>query len=117
MAFAMSLWELTRRPFLLKKPATVKSPRLADSLVQARALQSDLQIHALRIADGIGRLDEATLPYLRNSIEDCARCDPAWAAWATARARKHSTCRCGPRSIDEAITAILTQRVEARRDP
>jgi len=117
MAFSTSFRELTRRPFLLKKSAIVKSPRPAESLVRAKVLQANLQIHALQIADGAGRLDEEKLPYLQNSVEDCARCDPAWAAWATARARKRSICRCGPRSIHDAIMDILTQRDEARRDP
>jgi hypothetical protein len=116
VAFSMLFRELTRRPFLLNKSAIVKSPRPAESLVRGKVVQSNVQIHAIRILDGTGQLDEEKLPYLRNSVEDCARCDPVWATWATARARERSICRCGPRSIHDAIMDILTQRAEARRD-
>jgi hypothetical protein len=117
MAFAVLLRGLARRRFLLEKSTTVKSPRLAEYLVRAKVLQSGVQIHALRTAAGTERFDEEMLPYLRKSVEDCARCDPAWAAWATARSRNHSTYNCGPRSIDETIRDILTQVAEAHRDP
>jgi hypothetical protein len=118
MAFAVLLWELTRCPFLSKKSATAKSPRrLSEPLVGTQVLQSDVQIRVLPIADHAGRFDEESLPYLRDSIEDCARSDPAWAAWATARTRQRAIRRCGPRSISEAITDILTQAAEVHRDP
>ena len=117
MAFAVLFWELTRGPFLLKKPARAKSRKLSEPLVRAKVLESDLQTHVLCIADRTGRIDEEMLPHLRNSVEECARSDPAWAAWAMARTRNRSICSCDGRSITEAIVDILTQGAEARRDP
>jgi hypothetical protein len=114
MAFAVLRRALAWCPVWLEKSTPAELPRIDERRVHSMLRMSDVQIYALRIAEGTDRLDEEMFPRLLEIVEDCRRRDPAWAVWAAARARgtKRAILRGDPRSIQVAIDDIMTQGAE-----